>query len=285
MACDGKRVYAIFVDGDLVCLDLDGKTVWSKNLGMPDSIYSFATSLVVYRDLLLIQYDQGDVGDGLSVLYALECKTGRIVWRTARPVGGSWTSPILIDTGDEEQLITCSDPWIIAYNPATGQELWRADLLGMDLAPSPIFAGGMVFVIKPNEMLVALRVDGRGDVTKTHVVWSDDFPAPDICSPVSDGELIFLLGTAGTLSCFEVEDGTLCWEHELDDMFQASPSLANGWVYLVSEKGVTYRVKAAKTFEEAGTSRLDDLFTASPAFMDGRIFIRGDLSLYCIGND
>ena len=218
------------------------------------------------------------------MLYALEAKTGAIAWRTARPVANTWTSPILIDTGEEEQIITCSEPWAIAYDPGTGQELWRADVLGPDLAPSAVYAQGMVFVIKPNEALTALRTDGRGDVTDTHVAWMLDFPAPDICSPVTNGELIFLLSTPGTLTCCDAQSGDVCWEHEFEDSFQASPSLAGGWVYLLSEEGNTYRVKADRKFEESGTSRLDEWITASPAFVDGRMFIRGDLNLYCIGD-
>ncbi|MFH1737686.1 MAG: PQQ-binding-like beta-propeller repeat protein [bacterium] len=284
MACDGARVYAIFADGDLICFDLDGQRVWAKNMGVPDSVYSYATSLTFYRNLLLIQYDQGEDDDNLSVLYALEGKTGGIVWQATRPVANSWTSPILIDTGEGKQLVTCSEPWVIGYEPSTGEELWRANLLGTDLAPSPIYAQGLVFVIQPNETLFALRTDGRGDVTETHVAWTVDCFAPDIPSPASNGELIFLLTSLGILTCYETQTGEMCWEHRFDDTFAASPSVAGDWLYLLSEEGAMYRVKAAREFEEGITSHLDDRISASPAFMDGRIYIRGDKHLYCLGN-
>jgi len=286
MTCDGSRVYAIFADGDIACFDFDGKRLWAKNLGLPDSIYNYSTSLTFYHNRVLVQYDQGEADDGISALIALEGKTGQIAWQKKRPVANAWTTPILIDTGEGEQLITCSEPWVIAYEPDTGEELWRADLMGTDLAPSPIYAQGLVLITQPNETMYAIRTDGRGDITETHVAWESDCLAPDISSPVSNGELIFMLTTSGILSCYETKNGEMIWEHEIDDMFQASPSIVGDWLYLLSEEGVTYRVKAAKEIEQAKeTSFLDEWLKASPAFMDGRIFIRGDLNLYCVGSE
>ncbi|MGI6457233.1 MAG: PQQ-binding-like beta-propeller repeat protein [bacterium] len=284
MACDGSRVYVIFSDGSLACFDFNGKEVWSKHLGIPDNIYGHASSLTMYRNLLLIQYDQGMVGDDISVLYALEGKTGEIVWQVKRPVANAWTTPIIIDTGTEEQLITCSEPWVIAYNPATGEELWKADLMGTDLAPSPIYANGLVIVTQPNQTIYALRTDGRGDVTDSHVAWMSDCYAPDICSPVSNGELIFLLGTTGVLTCLDSQTGEVVYEEEIDDTFMASPTLAGEWLYLIGEEGTMHRIKAAREFEEGERSHLSDHVKASPAFLDGRIYIRGESTLYCVGN-
>ncbi|MEW6236665.1 MAG: PQQ-binding-like beta-propeller repeat protein [Candidatus Omnitrophota bacterium] len=285
MACDGSRVYAIFPDGDLIAFHFNGQRAWAKNLGVPENPYGNASSLVLYQNLLLVQYDQGGKEDGKSMLYALEGKTGEIAWRSKRPVGSSWTTPIVIDVGKEKQLVTCSDPWIIAYEPGTGEELWKANLLGTDLAPSPIFAADKIFAIKSNEILYAIRPDGRGDVTDSpNIVWSKDCPAPDICSPVSNGELVFILGGGGYLTCYDVQTGVMVWEHGFDDAFQSSPSLAGGWIYLLSESGNGYRVKAAREYEESQKSFLDEWLRASPAFLDGKIVIRGDRNLYCIGD-
>jgi outer membrane protein assembly factor BamB len=286
MVCDGARVYAIFADGDLICFDFSGKRIWAKNLGAPDNVYGYASSLSSYRNLLLIQYDGGTEDDDQSVLYALEGKTGQVVWQAKRPVANTWTSPILADTANGKQFITCSEPWVIAYEPETGAELWRANLMGTDLAPSPIFAREMAFVIQPNETLFAIRCDGRGDVTETHVAWKKDCPTPDISSPVSNGEFIFLLDGAGVLTCYETQNGEMVWDHRFDDFFLTSPSIAAGWIYLVSDNGKTYRVKAAREFEQADSiSTLDETIMASPAFLDGRIIIRGDKNLYCIGSN
>ena len=284
VATDGRRVYAIFATGDLACFDFDGRKVWQKDLGVPDSPYGYASSLAMYRNLLLVQYDQGAAEDGKSELIALDGLSGTIVWRTKRPVGGSWSSPIVPVIGDRHQVITCGDPWVIAYDPATGAELWRADCLGYDVAPSPIYANGLVFAVESSTELVAIRPDGRGDVTETHIAWINDEGGPDICSPLSNGELIFMLTTDGLLSCHQVSDGTRLWEHDLREYFMASPSLVGSSVYLLSEKGVMFIIEAGPEYKELAKCELGEGCHASPAFADGRIYIRGAENLYCIGN-
>jgi len=283
MVTDGRRVYAIFATGDVGCFDFSGKTVWARNLGSPDSAYGYASSLAMYRDLLLVQYDQGAAEDEKSKLIALNAFLGHTVWETRRPIPNSWTSPIVIEVSSRHQIITCGDPWVIAYDP-NGAELWRADCLGADVAPSPIYAGGLVFAIEPYTKLVAIKPDGRGDVTKTHIVWSNEEGAPDICSPVSNGELIFLLTTDGLLICLQVTDGTKLWEEDLKEDFFASPSLIGDRLYLLSQKGVMFIIEAATEYKELARCELREDCHASPAFVDGRIYIRGTKNLYCIGN-
>lgn len=286
MAADGARAYAIFFDGSLVAFDFDGARVWAKHLGVPDSVYGFATSLMCYQDKLIVQFDQGYEDDDSSVLYAFDGKTGNIAWQTPRPVANSWTSPILAETSVGDQIITVSEPWVIGYNPASGEELWRVTMMGTDLAPSPVFAKDMAIIIQPNEWMAAIRIDGSGDVTETHVAWHIDCLAPDIGSPVTDGELIWLLNTMGTLSCFKAENGEMLYEHELDDMFQSSPVIVGEWIYMMSEKGKTYRVKTTPEFERAEeVPVLDEWILASPAITEGRIFVRGDRFLYCLGSE
>jgi len=281
---DGRRVYAIFANGDVGCFDVKGKKVWTRNLGVPDSAYGYASSPAMYRNLLLIQYDQGNVEDEKSRLIALSVFTGQPVWQTPRPVPASWTSPIVVKVGDQHQVITCGDPWVIAYDPANGAELWRAECLGTDVAPSPIYAGGLVLAVEPYTKVVAIRPNGRGNVTDTHITWSVDLDAPDICSPVSDGELIFLLTTFGTLSCHKLADGEKAWEQDLQGNFQSSPGIVGDRIYLISEKGTAYIVEAGHQYKELARSELGEKVYASPAFADGRIYIRGVENLYCIGN-
>ncbi|MHC4173573.1 MAG: outer membrane protein assembly factor BamB family protein [Planctomycetota bacterium] len=283
MVTDGRRVYAIFVTGDVGCFDFSGRKVWARNLGIPDSAYGYASSLAMYRNLLLIQYDQGMAEDQMSKLIALNAFSGRTVWEMKRPVPNSWTSPIVVQIGNQHQLITCGDPWVIAYDPANGAELWRADCLAGEVAPSPIYANGLVFAIEPYTKLVAIRSDGRGDVTETHIAWSIEDGTPDISSPVSNGELIFLLTTEGLLMCYKVTDGTKLWEKELEEYFFASPSLIGDLVYLLSEEGVMFIVEAGPEYKELTRCELGEECRASPAFADGRIYIRGPENLYCIG--
>jgi len=168
--------------------------------------------------------------------------------------------------------------------------------LAGDIAPSLIYANGLVFAIEPYSKLVAIRPDGRGDVTETHVAWSIEEGAPDICSPVSNGELIFLLATEGLLSCYKVADGTRLWEQDLRENFLASPSLvpapASGdasrgsggdKLYLLTDEGVILIVQVGPEYKELARCELGEECHASPAFADGRIYIRGLENLYCIG--
>jgi outer membrane protein assembly factor BamB len=280
---DGRRVCAIFANGDVGCFDIRGKKLWTRSLGVPESSYGYASSLAMYRNLLLIQYDQTSFEEEKSRFIALNAYSGQPVWEMKRPVSGSWTSPIVARIGDRYQLITCSDPWVIAYDPINGAQLWKAECMGADLAPSPIYANGLVFAVESNIKLVAIRPDGRGDVTKTHITWSVEDGIPDICSPVSDGKRIFLLTSDGTLTCYQVADGAKLWEKDLGGDFKASPSLAGGRLYALSEKGVMLIAEAGEQYRELARNELGEDCHASPAFADGRIYVRGLENLYCIG--
>jgi len=220
--------------------------------------------------------------DDKSKLIALDVLSGEIAWQTNRPVAASWTTPIVINVKGRDQLITAGDPWLIAYDPAAGAEIWRANCLGADIAPSPIYAGGLVFAVEPHSHLVAVRPDGKGDVTETHIAWTFEENIPEICSPVSNGQLIFLLATNGTLTCLSVADGKKLWEKSLETYFQASPSLVGDRLYLLSETGSMFIVEAAAEFKEIARREVGEPCFASPAFADGRIYIRGTENLYCI---
>ena len=281
---DGKHVYAMFVTGDIAAFDFNGKQVWQKSLGTPENHYGHATSLAIYRNLVLIQYDQGLAEEGLSKMIALDGFTGEIAWQTKRPVDSSWSSPVVVRIADAFQVLTCSVPYVIAYEPAKGKELWRADCMSGELAPSPIYANGLVLVIEPYNKLVAIKPDGKGDVTKTHIAWTVEEGGPDICSPVSDGERIYMLGTEGLISCHKTSDGKRVWEHDLEEFCLASPSLVGQNIYVLSqEEGAMFIFEAADEYKEVGKNVLGEACHASPAFADGRIYIRGVEHLYCIG--
>ncbi|MCP4451555.1 MAG: PQQ-binding-like beta-propeller repeat protein, partial [Planctomycetes bacterium] len=139
LATDGHRVYAIFGSGDLGCFDFDGKTLWHKSLGIPDSSYGYASSLDVYQNRVIIQFDQGADDDELSRLLAIDGVTGEVVHDKVRPVFNVWTSPIVTCVGNQDQVIVVSDPWTMAYDANSFEELWRAECVGGDLAGSPIY--------------------------------------------------------------------------------------------------------------------------------------------------
>ena len=285
LVTDGRRVYAIFVTGDIGAFDFNGKNIWTKSLGLPDSSYGYASSLAMYRNLVLIQFDQGGPEDGISKLIALDGVTGQTVWETKRPVPNSWSSPIVTKIGEQFQLITCADPWVIAYDPAKGTEIWRVNCLYGDVAPSPIYANGLIFVVEPDARLIAIRSDGQGDVTETHIAWDNDEWGPSICSPLSNGELVFMLASEGLFACYKNSDGTKLYEQDLRENFMASPSLVGDKLYLLTEKGVMLIIQAGPEYKELTKCELGEKCYASPAFVDGRIYIRGLEHLYCIGNN
>ena len=280
---DGIGVYAIFANGDLVGLDLNGNQLWAQNFGPFDNIYGYASSLLMYENLLIVLLDQGGKDDGISEIIALDSNSGKMVWKTPRPVGSSWASPILIDTGKRKEIITCGTPYVIAYEPKTGKELWRVKCLSGDIAPSPVFNGELVFATNAYATLAAIRPGGSGDVTATNIVWQADDGLPDITSPLANKEFIFLIETYGHMTCYDAKNGNPLWGEDLDGTFNASPSLVGDKVYLINNEGVTIIVNAGREFKEIGKYELGESVDACPAFADGRIFIRGDKNLYCIG--
>ncbi len=283
MATDGVRVYVIFATGDLAAFDLAGKRAWAKSLGVPDSAYGYASSLEVFGGKVIVQYDQGQADQAKSKIMAFNGATGRPVWEKARPVGGSWTSPIVAKVGPGVQLITAGNPWVIAYDPNTGDELWRANVGGGDMAPSPICVDGKVIVIEPYSKVVALRTDGRGDVTTSGIVWKSDKGGPDIASPVSDGKYVYLLDTDGTLTVLSLADGSSVYQKALDLGFRASPTLVGDSLVLLSEKGMLLWLATGPAFKDLARGVLGEECRASPAFAAGRLFIRSKQNLICLG--
>ena len=283
MATDGRRVYVIFANGDCAGFTLEGKLAWSKSFGALKNPYGNATSLDTWHDRLIVQLDQGDNEDNLSKLYALDGRTGKVVWQTPRKVGGSWASPIVMEAAGKGQIITLAVPSVIAYAAADGSELWRADGLNGEITPSPVFAGGLVIVASPSEALMAIRPDGQGNVTKTHMAWKFEDNVPDVTTPLSNGELVFTITTSGMLTCLDAKDGKKQWDHDYETEFHASPSLAGNRLYLFSQKGTAAVVEAAREFKELFRTEMSDGFHASPAFAADKIFLRGLTNVWCLG--
>ena len=283
LATDGRRVYAIFANGDCAAFTLEGRLAWSRSFGALKNPYGYATSLATWQDRLIVQLDQGDAEDNQSKLYALDGHTGQIVWQRRRKAGASWATPIVIEAAGKAQVITLAVPCVIAYAAADGAELWRVEGLNGEITPSPVFAGGLLFVPSPSEKLLAVRPDGRGDVTKTHVVWTCEDNVPDVTSPISNGELVFMLTTSGMLTCLDAKDGKKQWDHDFEMEFHASPSLAGDRLYLFSQKGAAIVVRAARQFKELFCTEMHDAFHASPAFAQDRIFLRGVTNVWCLG--
>ena len=283
MATDGDRAYAIFANGDLAAFDFEGNKVWAKNLGLPDNHYGHAASLALSGNRLIVQMDQGAEDENKSRLIAIDSATGKSIWERNRSVDASWASPIVVNAAGRDQILALSTPWAIAYDPTDGSELWRLGGISGEVTPSPIFAAGLFFVISPYETLYAIKPGGQGDVTETHVAWSSDEWVPDICSPVSNGDLLFTLMTSGLLTCYDAKDGKKQWEHDFAMGFQASPAIADNRLYLFGETGKVLVLEVSRQFKELARSDLAEKVYASPAFAQDRIYIRSTKSLFCLG--
>lgn len=284
MATDGKHACALFVNGDLACFDFVGKLLWIRKLGAPENTYGHASSPILYGSGILIQMDQGsDPQAGKSALLALDIATGKPVWEVKRPVPNSWSTPVLIRAGGQDQIITCANPLVISYDPRSGRELWRAEVLGGEVAPSPTFGNGLVYACNLSSSLAAIRPNGSGNVTKTAVAWTFADNLPDIASPLCAGDLLFLVASEGMVTCVDAKVGKKVWEHNFGTPFHASPVLAGKTVYLIDRKGVMHLFAAARTYKELGQASLGEDVSATPAIREGRLFLRGKEHLYCIG--
>jgi len=283
-ATDGTRVYAIFATGDAIAFDFSGKRVWARNLGTPANNYGHAASLALWRNLLIIQYDQGSPDDKKSKLIALDAATGRTAWEARRETGQTWATPIVVKTPTGDQIIACGDPHLCGYDPASGRELWRAECLGGEIAPSPVYANGVAYTANAGSYASAVRTDGQGDVTKSHLLWKAEDGLPDVCSPLTNGELVWTLMSGGLLTCYDAKTGKRLWEWDFEENCESSPSLVGDKVMVVTDKGAAILMRTGREPEVADCATLGEKCRTSPAFLDGRLIIRGEKHLFCIGD-
>lgn len=285
-ATDGRYVTSLFANGDLVCHSMEGEEVWARNLGRPENQYGISASLVIYEELVLVQIDQKSKEDGKSMLYGITLESGKTKYKVKRPVDESWGSPILIrPKGGSPQLVTVANPLAIGYDPATGKELWRLDCLEGDGGPSPAFAGGLIFVANVDSYLVAIKPGGKGDLEGSeHVAWKGEDGLPDICSPVSNGELVWTIA-GGFLTCIDVKTGELVYEHDMEAGYNASPSLVGDKLMLINVNGEVTICGTGREYKELGKASLGEKCDTGPAFAKGRFYLRGHKYLYCIGKE
>lgn len=284
LATDGQRVVAVFVNGDVFCLDMEGKIIWQRSLGPLENQYGHASSPIIFGSGVILQLDQGhSAEDGKSALLALDLASGKTVWQIKRPVGATWSTPIIALVDGKEQLITTASPWVIAYDPHDGRELWRADCLGGEVAVSPVLGKGYVLVANQGSNSAAIRPDGRGDVSKTAVAWTGGDGLPDIVSPLVFDDLMLLVTTEGYLTCVDVKTGKVVWQHDVEATIRASPVLVGDRIYLTDASGVTRILKTGHSYQELGRCPIGEEVNATPAFVGTRVVIRGKSSVYCVG--
>ncbi len=271
---DGRRVYAVFANGDIVALDYEGKKVWVKNLGLPKNHYGHSSSLLMFHDLLIVQFDQS----GSACVMALNGKTGEQVWKTSRDVKISWSSPIVVNTGQQTETMLVAEPFVVSYNPATGKELWRFNCISGEVGPSLAYADGVVFSVNDYAKLAAVQVGAS-----PKLLWQSDEYLSDIPSPVATAKYLFLPTSYGMMVCYDAKTGTKYWEHDFTTPTYASPMLADGNIFQMDKKGVMHIFKADKTYASVSESPLGESSVCTPAFVGGKIIIRGEKNLYCIG--
>ncbi|WP_425614990.1 PQQ-binding-like beta-propeller repeat protein [Anatilimnocola sp. NA78] len=287
---DGERLYCHFGSLGTVCLDLkSGQVLWKQVISV-DDITGPGGSPVLYKNLLIVACD----GTDQQFVIALDKLTGKQVWRTSRPeiastdkkLKRSFSTPLLITHAGREQLISVGAQWVCAYEPATGAEIWRCSFgTGFHAAvPRPVYQDGIVYVcsgfMKPE--LWAIKVDGTGDVSSTHVEWTVDSQVPELSSPLVAGGELYYVSSKGIAVCIDAKTGDELWKHRLGGNFAASPILADGKLYFVSQEGVTYVLQPGRKFVELATNSLFGQVQASPAIAGDALLIRTQSQLFCI---
>lgn len=250
------------------------------------------SSPILHGGLLILVRD----GRDQQYVTALDPKTGETVWKTDRsPIRAttgdfkkSFSTPLVIEAAGRTQMVVPGAQWIVSYDPATGKEIWRVDDgNGFSAAPRPVFGHGLVYACTGNAggrpQLWAIRPDGQGDVTATHVAWKLNAGIPMMPSPVLVGQRIYIPDDDGLVACVDALTGKILGKHRLGENQCASPVAAEGRIYFFGQEGTAVVLRAGKDMERLAENRLDGgpLF-ASPAFTEGTIYLRTDRFLYCI---
>ena len=281
---DGDRVYVHFGAEGTAALTTSGEIVWKTQQHKYETQHGAGGSPVVYGDLLIFNCD-GWADDAFVV--ALDKNTGKTRWKTNRrvPFSQAYTTPLVIRVGERDQLVSVGAYRTSGYDPTTGREIWRAGYKdGFSNVPRPVFGHGLVFIATGfnDPTMIAVRPEGTGDVTKTHLAWTVARAAPFTPSPILVGDELYMVNDIGILSCLDARTGTTLWQARLPGNYSASPVFADGRLYFQSEEGVTTIVVPGKEFRRLSASRLDGAMLATMAVSDGSIFIRTDTHLYRI---
>ncbi|WP_372751384.1 PQQ-binding-like beta-propeller repeat protein [Labilibaculum sp.] len=274
LTTDGKSVFAIFANGDVISVDMNGEKQWAKNLGVPDNHYGHSSSLLVFEDKLIVQYDQKKSGK----VMALSTKSGDEIWSTPRNVRVSWASPVIVQNDGRVEVLLAADPSVASYDAQTGEELWKLDCITGEVGPSVAYQNGIVFALNEYASLVAIKPGENPEI-----LWEAYDYLSDVPSPIAYEDLLFIVTSYGAVACYNAISGEIFWEQEFDAGFYASPILVDGKIYLMDREGVMHIFKAEKEYVSLATSALGEKSDASPAFADGKVYIRGEKNLYCIG--
>ena len=281
---EGDRVYVHFGGDGTAALDAgSGAVVWKARFPYA-SQHGSGGSPVLYKDLLIFSGD----GHYEAWVIALDTRTGKVRWKTERtkPFDQAYTTPLVISVNGRDQVVSVGAYRASAYDPATGREIWMVRYEeGFSNVPRPVFAHGLVYITTGffQPAVLAVRADGTGDVTATHVAWSTTRGAPFTPSPIVVGDELYVINDLGVLSCVDAKTGTLHWQERVGGNHSASPIFADGRIYFLSEEGIATVIAPGTTFRKLAVNELDGATLASMAVAHGSIFIRSLTHLYRIG--
>ncbi len=301
LATDGRHLVAFFGSEGLYCLNLDGKVLWSKDFGLLDSAFfvapaaqwEFGSSPVIYKDRVLIQ---ADVLKG-SFVAALRIEDGSEIWRTARNDVPTWATPTVYANGQNAQMVVNGFKQIAGYDVATGRNLWWLQGGGDIPVPTPVVAFGMAFITNAHgrvSPIYAVRLDATGDISlkgeessNQSVAWSAPRDGSYMATPVVYGDYLYNCRWNGVLGCYEARSGSRAYQERLGggaSAFTASPVAGDGKIYVTSEDGDVYVVKAGARFELIATNPLGEVCMASPAISQGVLYFRTQSRLVSISS-
>jgi outer membrane protein assembly factor BamB len=299
-ATDGEVVMAFFGSQGLYAFDLDGKPLWSRDFGrlnvgaydLPEYEWGTASSPILYRDLVIVQCDQQKD----SFLIALDRKTGKAVWRTERDELPSWGTPTIYTGKDRAELVTNGSNFIRGYDPVSGKELWRLGGSSKITAPTPIYSGGLILVAsgrRPEAPIFAIRAGAAGDITlageqtqNRSVAWSKTQRGSYMPTPLFYRGMLYVLGNAGIFDAYDFKTGREIYRQRIPHQgsgFSASPVASDGRIYLPSEDGDIFVVRAGEQFELLKTNSMDEPVMATPAIAGGLLIVRTQHQVYGIG--
>lgn len=288
-ACDGERVFCTFLDGERVLVaayDLAGKQLWQVRPGTFSSVHGFCSTPILFKDKVIVNCDH----DGDGYIVALGRADGRELWRIERPnKTRSYVAPIIREAAGKMQMVLSGSKCVASYSPDDGKLLWIVDGPTEQFVASPVFSEktGLFYVTGgfPDHHILAIRPDGSGNVSDTHIVWHHHAAkgVSYVPSPLVEGDWIFVADDIGFAHAFDLKTGDIAWSERFART-HASIVSAAGLVYFLDDKGVCRVVKPADKFTVVAISDIGEPTYASPALSDGQIFLRGEKSVYCIGN-
>ncbi len=287
---DDGRLYCHFGNFGTACIDTTtAKIVWKKKLPTEHSVGP-GSSPVLYENWLIVPCD----GTEAQTIIALNTADGEIAWSTKRPpMQGStgdlhkaFSTPLLIHVGNQDQAVVVGAQWVVSYEPATGKEIWRfRHGEGFSNVPRPVFGNGLLYIctgyMQPH--LVAIRPDGKGDVTETHAAWRFKKSVPAMPSPVLIEDAIYFVSDQGVATCLDAMTGEQHWQRRIEGNFSASLLFADGKIYASNREGATIVMAPGREYVPINTGTLEGAIMASPVAIPGALFLRTPTHLYRIG--